>query len=100
MTVHGIDVASYQSGDYSTSGLDFVFVKATEGSSYAAETSPFAELPLTLGDAIAAFERNKVVRGCMPEELATQYIAVKSDEWARACGAVTDFDREMYLEYL
>jgi glutamine synthetase len=36
----------------------------------------------------------------MPEELATQYIAVKSDEWARACGAVTDFDREMYLEYL
>ncbi|CAG7646941.1 GH25 family lysozyme [Actinacidiphila bryophytorum] len=35
MTVHGIDVASYQSGDYSTSGLDFVFVKATEGSSYA-----------------------------------------------------------------
>jgi len=73
---------------------------STEGSSYTAETSPFAELPLTLGDAIAAFERNKVVRGCMPEELATQYIAVKSDEWARACGAVTDFDREMYLEYL
>jgi len=73
---------------------------STEGSSYAAETSPFAELPLTLGDAIAAFERNKVVRGYMPEELATQYIAVKSDEWARACGAVTDFDREMYLEYL
>jgi glutamine synthetase len=73
---------------------------STEGSSYAAETSPFAELPLTLGDAIAAFERNKVVRGCMPEELATQYIAVKSDEWARSCGAVTDFDREMYLEYL
>jgi glutamine synthetase len=73
---------------------------STEGNSYADETSPFAGLPLTLGDAIATFERDKVVRGCMPEELATQYIAVKSDEWARACGAVTDFDREMYLEYL
>ena len=73
---------------------------STEGNSYADETSPFAGLPLTLGDAIATFERDKVVRGCMPEELATQYVAVKSDEWARACGAVTDFDREMYLEYL
>ncbi|WP_329171802.1 GH25 family lysozyme [Streptomyces sp. NBC_01477] len=34
MTVNGIDVASYQSSDYSTTGLDFVIVKATEGSSY------------------------------------------------------------------
>lgn len=34
MTVNGIDIASYQSTDYSTSGLDFVLVKATEGSSY------------------------------------------------------------------
>jgi hypothetical protein len=34
VTVHGIDVASYQSSDYTTSGLDFVFVKATEGHSY------------------------------------------------------------------
>ncbi|MCL2553496.1 MAG: peptidoglycan-binding protein [Actinomycetia bacterium] len=34
MTVSGIDVASYQSTDYSTAGLSFVMVKATEGSSY------------------------------------------------------------------
>jgi hypothetical protein len=34
VTVNGIDVAAYQSSDYSTSGLDFVFVKATEGHSY------------------------------------------------------------------
>jgi hypothetical protein len=34
VTVHGIDVAGYQSSDYATSGLDFVFVKATEGHSY------------------------------------------------------------------
>jgi glycosyl hydrolase family 25 len=34
VTVNGIDVASYQSSHYATSGLDFVFVKATEGSSY------------------------------------------------------------------
>jgi hypothetical protein len=34
MTVSGIDVASYQSTAYTTAGLDFVFVKATEGTSY------------------------------------------------------------------
>ncbi|MGW2257958.1 glycoside hydrolase family 25 protein [Streptomyces sp. NPDC001780] len=34
MTVKGIDVSSYQSSTYSTSGLSFVFVKATEGTSY------------------------------------------------------------------
>jgi hypothetical protein len=30
----GVDVASYQSSDYSTAGLTFVFVKATEGGGY------------------------------------------------------------------
>jgi hypothetical protein len=34
VTVNGIDVASYQSSDYATKGLDFVVVKATEGSGY------------------------------------------------------------------
>lgn len=34
MTVHGIDVASYQSETYSTAGLDFVVVKATESTNY------------------------------------------------------------------
>lgn len=30
----GIDVANYQASNYSTAGLDFVFVKATEGTGY------------------------------------------------------------------
>lgn len=34
MTVKGIDVASYQSATYSTTGLAFVVVKATEGTGY------------------------------------------------------------------
>jgi hypothetical protein len=34
VTVHGIDVAKYQADDYATNGLDFAFVKATEGHSY------------------------------------------------------------------
>ncbi|MGW5198652.1 GH25 family lysozyme [Streptomyces spiralis] len=34
MTINGIDVSSYQSETYSTSGLSFVFVKATESTNY------------------------------------------------------------------
>jgi GH25 family lysozyme M1 (1,4-beta-N-acetylmuramidase) len=32
--INGIDIASYQPETYPTSGLDFVFIKATEGTSY------------------------------------------------------------------
>ncbi|MFK4147210.1 glycoside hydrolase family 25 protein [Streptomyces sp. NPDC004065] len=32
--LHGIDVSAYQSATYGTSGLSFVFIKATEGRSY------------------------------------------------------------------
>ena len=32
--IHGVDVSAYQSETYSTAGLDFVFVKSTEGLSY------------------------------------------------------------------
>ncbi|WP_225847103.1 GH25 family lysozyme [Streptomyces sp. HPF1205] len=34
MSLKGIDVSSYQSTDYGTAGFGFVFVKATEGTSY------------------------------------------------------------------
>ncbi|MFD8969495.1 MULTISPECIES: glycoside hydrolase family 25 protein [unclassified Streptomyces] len=34
MTVRGIDVSSHQNSTFSTNGLSFVFVKATEGVSY------------------------------------------------------------------
>lgn len=34
VTVKGIDVSSFQSSTYSTEGIGFVFVKATEGTSY------------------------------------------------------------------
>lgn len=34
MTTQGVDVASYQPSDYDTTGLDFAFIKATQGTSY------------------------------------------------------------------
>jgi len=57
-------------------------------------------LPRTLGDALTAFQADPVISGALPAALAEQYTAMKFDEWARACGAVTDFDRDMYLEFL
>ncbi len=69
------------------------------GSSYD-PNSPYATLPLTLGEAIEAFNADPVIRRCMPATLAEQFTTMKFDEWARACGAVTDFDLEMYMEYL
>jgi GH25 family lysozyme M1 (1,4-beta-N-acetylmuramidase) len=51
--INGIDVASYQPAVYPTSGLDYVFVKATEGTTYVnplmgrqAATARTAGLPL------------------------------------------------------
>lgn len=32
--LRGIDVSSYQSSSYDTTGLSFVFIKATEGRTY------------------------------------------------------------------
>jgi glutamine synthetase len=83
---HGIDNAT-DPGD------------AQVGSSYDGD-GIHEKLPLTLGEAVTAFNDNPIIRGSLHPDLAEQYAAVKFDEWARACGAVTDFDRDMYLEYL
>lgn len=52
--IHGIDVSAYQSETYSTAGLDFVIVKATEGLSYtnprlAAQTKRARDAGLVVG---------------------------------------------------
>ncbi|MFJ5644025.1 glycoside hydrolase family 25 protein [Streptomyces sp. NPDC093223] len=54
MTIHGVDVSAYQSATYSTSGIDFVIVKATEGLSYtnpllAAQTKRARDAGLVVG---------------------------------------------------
>jgi glutamine synthetase len=60
----------------------------------------FPLLPRTLGEAIEAFEADEVVRATFPGELHDTFVALKQDEWRRSCGAVTDWQRDMYLNYL
>ena len=70
------------------------------GSSYEGAPSKFEPLPLTLKDALDAFEADAVVRGAFPEAMSELYLELKNDEWARFCGAITDWEREMYTEHL
>ncbi|MCW3022085.1 MAG: glutamine synthetase [Conexibacter sp.] len=60
----------------------------------------FGEIPRTLGEALDAVQADPVVAASMSAELLQTFVELKTDEWHRACGAVTDWDREMYLRYL
>jgi glutamine synthetase len=60
----------------------------------------FADLPKTLGEALEALAADPVVTAALTPELLWTFMELKTDEWHRACGAVTDWHREMYLRYL
>lgn len=70
------------------------------GNSYDDAPGMFAPLPLTLAEAVAAFSTDKVVRNALPEALGDLLIDLKSDEWARFCAHVTDWERDMYADYI
>ena len=71
----------------------------TVGSSYeSVQDARFPALPLTLGEAVTAFKEDKVVTEALGEELSNLLVDYHSDEWARFCGVVTDWERTMYWD--
>lgn len=66
-------------------------------SSYDLEAARFGVLPRTLGAALDLLRADDLVRRALPDELVDVFLAIKDDEWAMACAAVTDWHREMYL---
>jgi glutamine synthetase len=62
------------------------------------DNTEFPALPKTLWDAIGAFEQDKEMRSAFPTGLSDLLIEAKTDEWARFCGAVTDWEHMMYSE--
>lgn len=74
--------------------------EAVGASSYTREVDESVRIPLTLGEAVTSFENDSVIRGAFPDEMASLYAELKADEWARYCGVVTDWEQEMYKEYL
>lgn len=71
----------------------------TVGSSYDSEQDPrFPALPLTLGEAIDAFEADPFLRRVLGQELSELLVEFKKDEWARFCGFVTDWEKSTYWD--
>jgi glutamine synthetase len=60
----------------------------------------FDPLPLTLGDAVERFGTSSWVRATLGADLTDLYTSFKRDEWARFCGAVTDWEETMYRQWI
>src|ERR687896_641859 len=58
------------------------------------------KVPDSLGAALDALEADEVVRSAMPGRLYKVFEHYKRDEWERYLAAVTDWEREEYLEVL
>jgi glutamine synthetase len=58
-------------------------------------------VPDSLGDALKALAADEVIRdGAMPGRLWHVFHHYKRDEWERYLAAVTDWERDEYLEVL
>jgi glutamine synthetase len=63
-------------------------------------TKEFPPLPLTLDEALNAFEEDEVISGALPPQLRENFLRCKRDEWMRFCGAITNWDFDTYLNYV
>ena len=83
---------------------DGVDRRLSPGAALGAPVAPgapvFEEIPKTLGEAMEALRGDAVVTAALTPELLWTFLELKTDEWHRACGAVTDWHREMYLRYV
>ncbi len=57
-------------------------------------------VPAHLGEALDALEADEVVKSALPGRLLDVYLHYKKDEWERFLAAVTDWERERYLDIL
>jgi glutamine synthetase len=65
-----------------------------------AEGVEIPRVPAHLGEALDALEQDEVVRSALPGRLYDVYMHYKRDEWERFLAAVTDWERERYLDVL
>jgi glutamine synthetase len=71
----------------------------TQGSSYeGTQDVRFPQLPMTLGEAITAFRDDEVLTATFGEQLSDLLLDYHADEWARFCGHVTDWERDIYWD--
>ena len=89
---HAVLIAAIEDGI--TRGIDPGPAQEEDGHAEAASSAE--GLPSTLGEALERFAADPVVTGALGPELADLFQVLKADEWARFCGSVTDWEREMY----
>jgi glutamine synthetase len=90
-----------------TAGLDGVKRKLDPGppqqkNTYdlIAEGQEFERVPDHLGAALEALHADEVVKSALPGRLYDVFKHYKDDEWERYLAAVTDWERDQYLEYI
>ncbi|WP_166986901.1 glutamine synthetase family protein [Canibacter zhoujuaniae] len=55
-------------------------------------------MPMNLGDALELFKSSELVQAVLPPKLAELYYEMKYDDWARYCGAITEWEFNQYWE--
>ena len=56
-------------------------------------------LPQSLKEALDEFEKDKVLRTALGEDLAQEFLTLKRMEWVEYSRHVSDWERERYVEF-
>ena len=60
----------------------------------------YPKLPMSLGEAIDAFDQDDVAKSALPGEMYDVFMHYKRDEWDKFLATVTEWDIETYLDCL
>ncbi len=60
----------------------------------------YTKLPVSLGEALEAFDKDEVVKSALPDEMYTVFMHYKGDEWDKFLATVTEWDIQKYLDCL
>ncbi|MFJ9363716.1 glutamine synthetase family protein [Nocardia sp. NPDC101769] len=72
----------------------------TAANSYDGTPDPQRSLPMNLGAALEALDRDEVLRSALPGDMYRVYTAHKLDEWERFLATTSEWDFDFYLDYV
>jgi len=75
-------------------------ILAEQASNGAKASAKLERVPDSLGAALEALEADDLIKSAMPGRLYDVFKHYKRDEWERYLAAVTDWERDEYLEVL
>ena len=58
------------------------------------------KLPMSLGEALAALDKDEVIKSALPDEMYRVFTHYKGDEWEKYMATVTSWDVQTYWDYL